>query len=202
MYPPDVGDRQRSYKLYPDVTGFDVHAPSSGLEVEKNLSTLDSHMSPQPLGLISDTHGLLRPQAVEALCGCAHIIHAGDIGRYGDHANILDELARIAPVTAVRGNNDHGDWAEALPDIARLEFGGICIHILHILGELGIDPAANGGKVVVSGHTHKPRLETRNGVLYVNPGSAGPRRFRLPVCVGRLWVSDGEPRAELIELRV
>src|ERR1700690_4257759 len=85
MYPPDVGDRQRSYKLYPDVTGFDVHAPSSGLEGETNLSTLDSHMSPQPLGLISDTHGLLRPQAVEALCGCAHIIHAGDIGRYGDH---------------------------------------------------------------------------------------------------------------------
>jgi len=175
MYPPDVGDRQRRYKLYPDVTGFDVHAPSWGLEVEKNLSTLDSHMSPQRLGLISDTHGLLRPQAVEALRGCAHIIHAGDIGRHGDHANILDELARIAPVTAVRGNNDHGDWAEALPDIARLEFGGIRIHVRHILEELGIDPAAEGVKVVVSGHTHQPRIETRDGVLYVNPGSAGPR---------------------------
>jgi putative phosphoesterase len=202
MYPPDVGDQQRGYKLYPDVTVFEVHAPSLGLEVEKNLSSLDLHMRPQRLGLISDTHGLLRPQAVEALRGCAHIIHAGDVGKRGDQANILDELARIAPVTAVRGNNDHGVWAEALPDIARLEFGGIHIHVLHILEELAFDPAAEGVKVVVSGHSHQPKLETRDGVLYVNPGSAGPCRFRLPVCVGRLWVVDGEPRAELIELSV
>jgi putative phosphoesterase len=157
-------------------------------------------MSLQRLGLISDTHGLLRPQAVEALRGCAHIIHAGDIGRRGEHANILDELARVAPLTVVHGNNDHGGWADALPATARLEFRGIRIHVVHILGELGIDPVAEGVKVVVSGHSHQPRLETRDGVLYVNPGSAGPRRFRLPVCVGRLWVAGGEPRAELIEL--
>lgn len=166
------------------------------------MSPLDSHSSSQRLGLISDTHGLLRAQAVEALHGCSHIIHAGDIGRHGDHANILDELARIAPVTAVRGNNDRGDWADALPDTAWLEFGGIRIHILHILSELDIDPAVEGVKVVVTGHSHRPRIETRDGVLYVNPGSAGPRRFTLPVCIGRLWVVGGEPRAELIELRV
>ncbi|HYP69135.1 MAG TPA: metallophosphoesterase family protein [Thiobacillaceae bacterium] len=154
------------------------------------------------LGLIADTHGLLRPQAVEALHGCTHIIHAGDIGRHGDHANVLDELARIAPVTAVRGNNDYGAWADALPDTARLEFCGVHIHVLHILGELAIDPAAEGVKVIVSGHSHRPRLETRDGVLYVNPGSAGPRRFMLPVCVGRLWVAAGQPKADLIELRV
>ena len=159
-------------------------------------------MSAPQLGLISDTHGLLRPQAVDALKGCVHIIHAGDIGRHGDHANILDELACIAPVTAVRGNNDHGAWADALPETAQFEFGSIRIHVLHILGELGIDPAAAGVRVVVSGHSHQPKLESRDGVLYVNPGSAGPRRFRLPVCVGRLWVAGGEPRAELIELRV
>jgi putative phosphoesterase len=188
--------------LYLDVTGFDILVPTSGLEVEKNLRPLDSHLSPQRLGLISDTHGLLRPQAVEALRGCAHIIHAGDIGRRGEHKGVLDELARIAPLTVVRGNNDHGDWADALPDTARLEFGGMHIHVLHILGELAIDPAAEGVEVVVSGHSHQPRLETRDGVLYVNPGSAGPRRFALPVCVGRLWVTGGEPRAELIELSV
>lgn len=157
-------------------------------------------MSLQRLGLISDTHGLLRPQAVEALRGCAHILHAGDIGLRGERTSILEELARIAPLTAVRGNNDHGDWAEVLPDTAQLEFGGIRIHVLHILGELRIDPLAEGVKVVVSGHSHQPRIETRDGVLYVNPGSAGPRRFRLPVCVGRLWVAGGEPKAELIEL--
>ncbi len=166
------------------------------------MSILDLRMRPQRLGLISDTHGLLRPQAVEALRGCARIIHAGDIGRHGDHANVLDELARIAPLIAVRGNNDHGDWADGLPHTARFEFGGIAIHVLHILGELAFDPAAEGVKVVISGHSHQPKLETRDGVLYVNPGSAGPRRFRLPVCVGRLWVADGEPRAELIELSV
>ncbi len=167
-----------------------------------NSRSPDSHMGPQELGLISDTHGLLRPQAIMALRGCAHIVHAGDIGRHGNHANVLDELARIAPVTAVRGNNDRGGWADALPDMAQIEFGGIRIHVLHILGELGMDPVAEGVRVVVSGHSHQPMIETRDGVLYVNPGSAGPRRFTLPVCVGRLWVKDGEPRAELIELKV
>jgi putative phosphoesterase len=157
----------------------------------------------QKLGLISDTHGLLRPQAAEALRGCAHIVHAGDIGkRGGDPAGILDALARIAPVTAVRGNNDRGDWAAALPETVRLEFGGARIHVLHILDELAIDPVAEGVRVVVSGHSHHPRIETRAGVLYVNPGSAGPRRFKLPVSVARLWISDGEVKAELVELSV
>jgi uncharacterized protein len=159
-------------------------------------------MSQPRLGLISDTHGLLRPEAVQALRGCTHIMHAGDIGRRGKHANILDDLASIAPLTAVRGNNDRGDWADLLPDTARFEFSGIRIHVLHILDELAIDPVAEGIHVVVSGHSHQPRIETRAGVLYVNPGSAGPRRFKLPVCVGRLWVEDGEPKAELIELSV
>jgi putative phosphoesterase len=188
--------------LYPYVTSFQVHAPFFALEAEMNMSTLDFHTSPQRLGLISDTHGLLRPEAVEVLRGCTHIIHAGDIGRRGEHADILGELARIAPVTAVRGNNDHGEWADALPFTAWLEFDGIRIHVLHILDELAIDLRPAGTRVVVSGHSHQPTLETRDGILYVNPGSAGPRRFRLPVCVGRLWVEDRRPRAELIELSV
>ena len=154
------------------------------------------------LGLISDTHGLLRPQAVDALRGCTHIIHAGDIGRRDEHRGVLDELARIASVTAVRGNNDHGPWAEALPLTANVEFAGLRIHVLHILGELAIDPAAEGIQVVVSGHSHRPRIAMREGVLHVNPGSAGPRRFTLPVCVARLWVEGGTPRAELIERKV
>lgn len=159
--------------------------------------------SPLRLGLIADTHGLLRPQALEALQGCARIIHAGDIGgRGGQHAGILEALARIAPVTAVRGNNDRADWAEALPETARVEFAGLRIHVLHILGDLALDPVAEGIRVVVSGHSHQPRIETRNGVLYINPGSAGPRRFKLPVGVARLWVSCGKARAELIELNV
>jgi len=150
------------------------------------------------LGLIADTHGLLRPEAVAALQGCAHIVHAGDIGsRSGDP---LDALARMAPLTVVRGNNDRADWATTIPYTADIEFGGVRIHILHILGELAIDPAAAGVRVVVSGHSHQPRVETRDGVLFVNPGSAGPRRFRLPVSVARLSVEDGHAEAELVTL--
>lgn len=159
------------------------------------------HPNPLLVGLISDTHGLLRPQALEMLQGSAHIIHAGDIGnRTGHHAGILETLARIAPVTAVRGNNDRADWAGALSASALLTFGGLRIHVLHILGELALDPVAAGIRVVVSGHSHRPEIETRAGVLYVNPGSAGPRRFKLPVSLARLWVSGESVRAELIEL--
>lgn len=159
---------------------------------------------PSPwIGLIADTHGLLRPQALAALRGSAHIIHAGDIGsRSGNPAGILEALARIAPVTAVRGNNDRADWAEALPDSARLDCAGLRIHVLHVLGDLCLDPAVEGIQVVISGHSHKAMIETRARVLYVNPGSAGPRRFRLPVSVARLWNSAGEARAELVELAV
>jgi putative phosphoesterase len=153
------------------------------------------------VGLIADTHGLLRPEAVAALVGASHIVHAGDIGtRRGAPAGVLDALARMAPLTVVRGNNDRAGWAEPIPWTADLEFERVRIHVVHILGELAIDPAAAGVNVVVSGHSHQPCVETRTGVLYVNPGSAGPRRFRLPVSVARLWVEDGRAEAELVTL--
>jgi putative phosphoesterase len=153
------------------------------------------------VGLISDTHGLLRPEAVAALDGCAHIVHAGDIGsRSGEPRGVLDALARIAPLTVVRGNNDRAAWAAPIPWTADIEFDGVRIHVLHILGELAIDPAAAGVSVVVSGHSHQPCVDTRDGVLFVNPGSAGPCRFRLPVSVARLWLEDGRAEAELVTL--
>jgi len=153
------------------------------------------------VGLIADTHGLLRPEAVAALEGCAHIVHAGDIGsRTGEPRGVLDALARIAPLTVVRGNNDRAAWAASIPYTADIEFDGVRIHVLHILDELAIDPPAAGVNVVVSGHSHLPRVERRAGVLFVNPGSAGPRRFRLPVSVARLWVEDGRAEAELVTL--
>ena len=149
------------------------------------------------IGLISDTHGLLRPQALDFLRGSDHILHAGDIVG----ADILDRLAELAPLTAVRGNNDPGAWAQDLPDTAILNLGGVAIHILHDLKDLAIDPAANGVRVVVTSHSHKPACEERGGVLYVNPGAAGPRRFKLPVSVGELLVDDGrvfDSRTELV----
>jgi hypothetical protein len=134
------------------------------------------------IGLISDTHGVLRPQVASALKGVSHIMHAGDVGK----PEILHELASIAPVTAVRGNVDYGGWAGALPERATLSIGGHVVHMLHNLRELAIDPALKKVSVVVSGHTHKPHAGTNDGVLYFNPGSAGPRRFSLPVSVGFL----------------
>lgn len=148
------------------------------------------------IGLISDTHGLLRPQALAALEGSDHIVHAGDIV---DPA-ILETLARIAPVTAVRGNNDHGAWAEAIPETAVLEVEATVIYALHDLADLDVDPAAAGFHVVVSGHSHKPASGLREGVWFVNPGSAGPRRFTLPISVGRLRIAGGTIEPELIEL--
>jgi uncharacterized protein len=138
------------------------------------------------LGLISDTHGLLRPQAAAALAGVSRILHAGDVGR----PEILDQLAAIAPVTAVRGNVDFGRWADALPADAALSIEGHGIYILHNLNEIGIDPAAAGISIVLFGHTHKPLVENRGGVLYVNPGSAGPRRFLLPISIGFLRLEE------------
>ncbi|MDY0973697.1 metallophosphoesterase family protein [Massilia sp. CFBP9012] len=148
--------------------------------------------------MISDTHGLLRPQALDFLRGSDHILHAGDIVG----ADILDQLAGLAPLTAVRGNNDHGDWVQALPETVTLTLGGIVIHMLHDLKELAIDPAAQGVRVVVTGHTHKPACEERGGVLYVNPGAAGRRRFTLPVSVGELLVDDGRVDVRLLTLDV
>jgi putative phosphoesterase len=150
------------------------------------------------IGVISDTHGLLRPEALAALRGSDHIIHAGDIG----DPKILHELAEIAPVTAVRGNVDRGAWAKKIPATDVLEADGASIYVLHILQELDLKPEAAGFAVVVSGHSHVSKQEMRNGVLYFNPGSAGPRRFRLPVSVGRLVVKDGKVSGKIVELGI
>jgi putative phosphoesterase len=150
------------------------------------------------IGVISDTHGLLRPQAVEALQGSALIIHAGDVGRQ----EILDELRRIAPVVAVRGNVDRDAWADRLPMSKMVEHEGVRLYVLHILEDLDLDPPTAGFHAVISGHTHRPKIETRDRVLYFNPGSAGPRRFDLPVSVGRLSIANGKLVAELVYLQV
>jgi len=152
--------------------------------------------APTRIGLIADTHGLLRPEAMEALHGSDRIIHAGDIG---DPA-ILERLSQIAPVTAVRGNNDKGGWAATLPRTDLVRVGRAFIYVIHDLAELDLDPAAAGCSAVVSGHSHRPRQEWRDGVHNINPGSAGPRRFSLPVALGCLLVSAGGVEAELIEL--
>jgi len=148
------------------------------------------------IGVISDTHGLLRPEALKALRGSQHIIHAGDVGA----SEILEELSAIAPLIAVRGNVDKEAWALKLPGTEVFEVGGVSIYILHDLAQLDLKPKAAGFAVVVSGHSHVPKQETRDGVLYFNPGSAGPRRFKLPVSVGRLILEDGKVRGELINL--
>ncbi|SPE36281.1 putative phosphodiesterase (YfcE) [Candidatus Sulfopaludibacter sp. SbA3] len=132
------------------------------------------------LGLISDTHGLLRDSAMTALDGCGLIIHAGDVGNTG----ILDTLRSVAPVVAVRGNVDTGDWAAALPLTAEAQVGRAHIYVIHDIHDLRLDPAAEGYRIVISGHSHKPASVLKNGVLYLNPGAAGPRRFRLPITVG------------------
>jgi len=151
------------------------------------------------VGLISDTHGLLRPEVVEALRGSDLIVHAGDIG----DPEILAELARLAPIVAVRGNVDTGVWAQSIPDTAVAEFGASArLYVLHSIEDLDIDPAAAGFCAVISGHSHKPGSRRKGGVLYVNPGSAGPRRFSLPVSLGRLLLEDGNLSVDLIEVKL
>jgi len=150
------------------------------------------------VGVISDTHGLLRPEATAFLQGCDFIFHGGDIG----DAGILAQLAAIAPVTAVRGNNDRGAWADALAETERVEVGGARVYAIHDLALLDIDPAVAGIDVVISGHSHKPCIERRGGVVYVNPGSAGPRRFRLPVAVAELLIDGGAVSARVVELEI
>jgi uncharacterized protein len=145
------------------------------------------------LGVISDTHGLLRPEAVAALVGVERIVHAGDIGG----PDVLAALGRLAPVTAVRGNNDRGDWAAGIADTEVVEVGGVSLYVLHDLHELDLDPRAAGFAAIIAGHSHQPRQETRDGVVYFNPGSAGPRRFRLPVSLGRLTIADGRITTEI-----
>jgi len=153
---------------------------------------------PVIIGVISDTHGLLRHEAVEALRGSDRILHAGDIGA----PEILEALAKIAPVTAVRGNVDTAWWARTLPGTEVIEAGGVSIYTLHDRDQLDLKPEAAGFRVVVYGHSHQPKIEEKNGVLYFNPGSAGPRRFRLPVSVGRLTIIAGKVDAELVELEI
>ena len=150
------------------------------------------------IGVISDTHGLLRPEALAALRGCDRILHGGDIG----NSAILDGLAQLAPVTAIRGNNDTDAWATTLPDTLLIDIEGVRIHLLHDRKQLALDPRREGVCVVISGHSHKPVLEERDGVLWLNPGRAGPRRFHLPVAVAELLVDGEAVRARIIELAV
>jgi putative phosphoesterase len=150
------------------------------------------------IGVISDTHGLLRPEAIAALCGVDHIVHAGDVGS----PDILEKLAAVAPLTAVRGNVDKGAWSLKLPETAVLELGGISIYVLHDLAQLDLKPKAAGFAAVISGHSHVPKQEVCDGVLYLNPGSAGPRRFKLPVSIGKLTIEDGGVRGELLHLNL
>jgi putative phosphoesterase len=147
------------------------------------------------IGVISDTHGLLRPEAVAALRGSQHIIHAGDVGLPA----ILDQLREIAPLSAIRGNIDKAAWARKLPETEVVEFSGVFVYVIHDLAKLDLKPAA-GFKAVIYGHSHVPKQEDRNGVLYFNPGSAGPRRFKLPISVGRLFVESGGIRGEIIRI--
>ena len=148
------------------------------------------------VGLISDTHGLLRPEARTALIGCDRIVHAGDIGA----ATVLDELATLAPVSAVRGNNDVGAWAEHLPETLCIEVEGMLIRVLHDIAELDVAREMLPTRIVVSGHSHKPLVRDRDGVLYINPGSAGPRRFKLPISIGELQIDGAAVASRLVEL--
>jgi putative phosphoesterase len=148
------------------------------------------------VGLISDTHGLLRPEALDFLAGCDHIVHGGDIG----NPAILDRLAQIAPLTVVRGNNDTEPWAKAVPESARLRLGSVTLYAIHDLKQLDIDPVAAGVRIVVSGHSHRPSSTERDGVLYINPGSAGRRRFSLPISAAELIVDGDTVRSRIVTL--
>jgi putative phosphoesterase len=150
------------------------------------------------IGLISDTHGLLRPEAVAALEGVDLIIHAGDIGKPA----VLTELKKIAPLAAIKGNNDTDDWALRLPDCRTVTVGQHRFYVIHDVHELQFDPAKRKYRAVISGHSHKPKIAEKDGVLFVNPGSPGPRRFKLPVAVGKLFVDGPTVNAEIVELAV
>lgn len=148
------------------------------------------------IGIISDTHGLIRPEALAALKGAELIIHGGDIGK----VEVLHSLSAIAPVCAIRGNNDRGDWAQKLPDVLHLQINGAKIHVIHNVHELDGVPNAAGIRAVISGHSHKPNVVTRDDVLFLNPGSAGPRRFKLPVTIARLKIHRESLDSEIIKL--
>ena len=159
------------------------------------LSGRSAPGEPRRIGVISDTHDLLRPEALRALAGSDLLLHAGDICG----PDVLEALREIAPVVAVRGNNDHGRWAEALPETATVTLGGIPVLIVHDLATLSSVALAGAG-LVISGHSHQPRKAEQDGVVFFNPGSAGPRRFRLPISLGRIDVTAGGLRASLVDL--
>ena len=148
------------------------------------------------VGLLSDTHGLLRSEARRFACDCDYLIHGGDIGS----SEIVEELTAIAPLTIVKGNNETQPWATGLPETDLVRIGGVFVYVIHDIGLLDIEPQAAGVRVIVSGHSHKPSVQERSGVLYVNPGSCGPRRFKLPISVGELIVDGNEVRARTFEL--
>jgi putative phosphoesterase len=148
------------------------------------------------IGVISDTHGLLRPAALKALEGCGHIIHAGDLG----DLKILMELKKLAPVTLVRGNIDQGSWAASVSETQTFEIGKFNIYIIHNLGALDFDPAAAGFRMVISGHSHKPTHEVKKDVHYLNPGSAGPRRFKLPITLATLTIQEDKAEVQFVDL--
>ena len=148
------------------------------------------------VGLISDTHGLLRPEALDFIQGSDHIVHGGDVGGQ----EILERLAAIAPLTVVRGNNDTAPWARAIPETARVDFGPVALYVIHDVKLLAIDPRAAGVRVVVSGHSHRPACTERDGVLYVNPGSAGRRRFSLPIAAAELFIDGDAVASRLVTL--
>jgi uncharacterized protein len=150
------------------------------------------------IGVISDTHGLLRPQALEALQGSEHIIHAGDIGA----PEIITELRKIAPVTAIRGNVDVQTWARDFPETQVVELAGKTIYVIHDVNALDLNPKAAGFDLVISGHSHKPGQEMKSGVLYLNPGSAGPRRFKLPISVARIEIAGTLMTATIVDLKI
>lgn len=150
------------------------------------------------IGVISDTHGLLRPEALAALKDSELIIHAGDIGKL----EVLATLNRVAPVMAIRGNNDRDAWANAIPDVLNLQVNGIKLQVIHNVHEFVADPRAGGIDAVISGHSHKPGVSKRDEILYVNPGSAGPRRFKLPIAVGMIYLTGKNLRATIIELEI
>lgn len=149
------------------------------------------------VGVISDTHGLLRSEALDKLGGVDAIVHAGDVG----DPEILTRLGQVAPVTAVRGNIDTAAWSRNLPETELMEIGGVSLYVLHNVQDLDLNPSAAGFAAVIFGHSHKPLIEMRKDVLFFNPGSAGPRRFSLPISLGKLLVRNGEVKAELIELK-
>jgi|SRR5271167_2162086 len=150
------------------------------------------------VGVISDTHGLLRAEARAFLTGCDYILHGGDVGG----AAVLEELEALAPLIAVRGNNDNEPWAMNLRETELIRVGGVFVYVIHDLAQLDIDPSSLGVRAVISGHSHKPLIEERAGILYVNPGSCGPKRFKLPISVGELMVQGTNVRARVVELAI